>query len=134
MKDISIVICGEAGQGIQTVEKILTSILKLSGYYIFSTTEFMSRIRGGSNSTLIRISDVPVNSFVEKTDILIPLDSKAFDHVKWRTDKDTILLGREEFIQKKSKRTFEVKFTELAKEAGSKLYSNCWVDCRYAID
>ena len=124
MKDISIVICGEAGQGIQTVEKILTSILKLSGYYIFSTTEFMSRIRGGSNSTLIRISDVPVNSFVEKTDILIPLDSKAFDHVKWRTDKDTILLGREEFIQEKSKRTFEVRFAELAEEAGSKLYAN----------
>jgi len=124
MNDVSIVICGEAGQGIQTVEKILTSVLKLSGYYIFSTTEFMSRIRGGSNSTEIRISDTPVNSFVEKTDILIPLSSQAIDHVKWRIDKDTIILGRKEFIQGKKKRTFEVQFAKLAEEAGNKIYAN----------
>jgi len=124
MNDVSIVICGEAGQGIQTVEKILTSILKLSGYYIFSTTEFMSRIRGGSNSTEIRISDTPVNSFVEKIDILIPLDFKAVDHVKQRIGKDTIILGRKEFIQGKTKRTFEVQFTKLAEEAGNKIYAN----------
>ncbi len=124
MSDVSIVICGEAGQGIQTVEKILTSILKTAGYYIFSSTEFMSRIRGGSNSTEIRISDVPVNSFVEKTDMLIPFDSKAVEHVKWRIDKDTIMIGKKEFIEGKSKRTFEVPFSKLAEEAGSKLYAN----------
>jgi len=124
MNDVSIVICGEAGQGIQTVEKILTSVLKLSGYYIFSTTEFMSRIRGGSNSNEIRISDTPVNSFVEKIDILIPLSSQAVDHVKWRIDKDTIILGRKEFIQGKTKRTFEVQFAKLAEEAGNKIYAN----------
>jgi 2-oxoglutarate ferredoxin oxidoreductase subunit alpha len=124
MSDLSVVICGEAGQGIQTVEKILTSILKLSGYYIFSTKEFMSRIRGGSNSTEIRISDAPVNSFIERTDILIPLDSKAVEHVKWRIGKDTILLGRKEFIEGKSERRFEVTFSKLADEAGSKLFAN----------
>jgi 2-oxoglutarate ferredoxin oxidoreductase subunit alpha len=124
MKDISIVLCGEAGQGIQTVEKILISVLKLSGYFVFSAREFMSRIRGGSNSTEIRVSDKPVNSFVEEIDILIPLDSKAVDHVKWRIGKDTIMIGKKEFIEGKSKRIFEVPFIELAKETGNKLYAN----------
>ena len=124
MKDISIVLCGQAGQGIQTVEKILASILKLSGYYIFSTKEFMSRIRGGSNSTEIRVSNEPVNSFVEKIDILIPLSSEAVNHVKWRISEDTVLLGKKEFIEGKAKKTFEVPFIELAKEAGNKLYAN----------
>lgn len=124
MKDISIVLCGQAGQGIQTVEKMLASILKLSGYYIFSTKEFMSRIRGGINSTEIRLSDEPVGSFVEKIDILIPLSSEAVDHVKWRIGKDTVLLGRKEFIEGKAKKIFEVPFIELAKEAGNKLYAN----------
>jgi 2-oxoglutarate ferredoxin oxidoreductase subunit alpha len=124
MKDISIVLCGEAGQGIQTVEKILISVLKLSGYFVFSAREFMSRIRGGSNSTEIRVSDKPVNSFVEEIDILIPLDSKAVDHVKWRISKDTIMIGKKEFIEGKSKRIFEVPFIELAKETGNKLYAN----------
>ncbi|MEJ2567705.1 MAG: 2-oxoacid:acceptor oxidoreductase subunit alpha [candidate division WOR-3 bacterium] len=124
MKDISIVLCGKAGQGIQTVEKILVSILKLSGYFAFSAREFMSRIRGGSNSTEIRVSDEPVDSFVEKIDILIPLDDKAVDHVKWRIDKNTIMLGGKEFIEGKAKKTFEIPFIELAKEAGNKLYAN----------
>jgi 2-oxoglutarate ferredoxin oxidoreductase subunit alpha len=124
MKDISIVLCGQAGQGIQTVEKILVSILKRSGYFVFSAGEFMSRIRGGSNSTEIRVSDEPVNSFVEKIDVLIPLDYKAIDHVKWRIGKGTVLIGKKEFVEGKVNRTFEVPFTELAKEAGNKLYAN----------
>jgi 2-oxoglutarate ferredoxin oxidoreductase subunit alpha len=124
MNDISIVLCGAAGQGIQTVEKILVSILKLSGYFVFSAREFMSRIRGGSNSTEIRVSDRPVDSFVEKIDILIPLDREAIGHVKWRIGKDTVVLGKKDFIEGTSEKVFEVPFAELAKEAGNKLYAN----------
>jgi 2-oxoglutarate ferredoxin oxidoreductase subunit alpha len=43
---VSIVLAGEAGQGIQTVEYILTRVLKLSGYNVFASKEYMSRIRG----------------------------------------------------------------------------------------
>jgi len=56
MEDISIVLCGEAGQGIETIEDILTKILKDSRYNIFAVKEYMSRVRGGSNSTEIRVS------------------------------------------------------------------------------
>ena len=44
---ISIVVGGEAGQGIQTIEYLLTKLLKMEGYHIFATKEYMSRIRGG---------------------------------------------------------------------------------------
>ncbi len=44
--DVSIVLCGGAGQGIQTVEQLLTQALKLSGYHVFATKEYMSRVRG----------------------------------------------------------------------------------------
>ena len=50
-KDVSIVLCGEAGQGIQTVEEILIQAVKLGGYNVFSSKEYMSRIRGRENST-----------------------------------------------------------------------------------
>ena len=62
--DLSIVLCGEAGQGIQTVEQILTQVLKLSGFNVFATKEYMSRVRGGTNSTEIRISSHRISSFV----------------------------------------------------------------------
>ena len=67
--DISIVICGEAGQGIQTVEKLLTGIFKAAGYNVFATKEYMSRIRGGSNSTELRITSSKVSAFVDKIDL-----------------------------------------------------------------
>jgi 2-oxoglutarate ferredoxin oxidoreductase subunit alpha len=71
--DITIVLCGQAGQGMQTVGKLLTCISKTAGYNVFATTEYMSRVRGGMNSTLIRISKEPVKAFVDRIDILVPL-------------------------------------------------------------
>ena len=56
---VSIVLCGQAGQGIQTVEHLLTRIFKLAGYNVFATKEYMSRIRGGMNSTSLRIGSGP---------------------------------------------------------------------------
>ena len=82
--NVSIVLCGEAGMGIQTVESILTKLLKLSGYNVFATKEYMSRVRGGANSTEIRISSKRVNAFVDKIDILIPLNEGAIDRIKNR--------------------------------------------------
>ena len=37
--DVSVVLCGEAGQGIVTVEKLLVKALKDSGFNIFATKE-----------------------------------------------------------------------------------------------
>ena len=75
--DVSIVLCGEAGQGIQTVEFLLTRILKLAGCNVFATKEYMSRIRGGANSTEIRVSDKRVCALVDRIDILIALNKGA---------------------------------------------------------
>jgi len=47
--ELTIVLAGEAGQGIQTIEVLLTGLLKSGGYHIFATKEYMSRVRGGMN-------------------------------------------------------------------------------------
>ncbi len=124
MKDISIVLCGEAGQGIQTVEEILTRVLKRSGYCVFSTTEFMSRIRGGSNSTEIRVSGEEVSSYLDRVDLLIPISRDAVSHMNRRMDEDTVIMGEEKFIPGDHQKTVTVPFTEMAEEAGNKIYAN----------
>ena len=53
-EDVSIVLVGAAGQGIETVADFMARTLKLSGYFVFVTREFMSRIRGGTNSLQLR--------------------------------------------------------------------------------
>lgn len=126
-RDVSIVLCGQAGQGIQTVEKLLTGILKSNGYHIFSTKEFMSRVRGGMNSTQIRVSNNRVDSPVNRIDVLVPLDKGGINHVSCRLTPDTVILGEKEICGgelREEHRLYDIPFTKLATEAGDKIYAN----------
>ncbi len=69
----SFAIVGEAGQGIQFVETLVPLIAKRSGLHVFSYKEYMSRIRGGSNSTFIRVSDESVKAFRSVVDFVFVL-------------------------------------------------------------
>ena len=124
---LSIVLCGEAGQGIQTVEHILTRGLKLSGFNVFSTTEFMSRVRGGCNSTEIRISSKRVNAFVDRIDILVSFSKCAIPHLRKRISPKTMIVGEKENIEREDYekyRIWEAPFSKIAAEIGSKIYTN----------
>lgn len=125
MEDLSIVICGEAGQGIQTVEKLFTIIIKKAGFNVFSTKEYMSRVRGGSNSTEIRISTKSVLAYVDRIDILVPLNKDAIHHIQSRISKNTLIIGEGKNIEtNKTSKKIAFPITETAEEIGSKIYSN----------
>jgi len=126
--DLSIVLCGEAGQGIQTVEQILTQVLKISCFNVFATKEYMSRVRGGTNSTEIRISSHRISSFVDKIDILIPLSKGAIEHLEKRITPRTIILAEEanfvkECLPDKCK-IANIPFNQIAAELGGAIYVN----------
>ncbi len=127
-KDISIVLCGPAGQGIKTAENLMVSVFRKAGYSVFATKEYMSRIRGGSNSTTIRISSKPVKALVDRMDLLISLDREAFKHVQHRISPETKIIGEKETLFQKdaqwSGQSLDVPLTELAKETGGKIYAN----------
>lgn len=89
-EDINIVIAGEAGQGIETASEVITKILHANSFNVFSIPEYMSRIRGGSNSSLIKITDEQSPCFSDRIDLLFALDPKAFEHLKDRITPDTI--------------------------------------------
>ncbi len=125
--DISIVLCGAAGQGIQTVEALLTKTLKGTGYYVFATREYMSRVRGGVNSTSIRVSSKPVRAYIERIDLLIPLNKESIPHLQERVSVDTIIIGENEFINILPGvlgEKIEIPFSELSTELGGKIYAN----------
>jgi len=126
--NISIVLCGEAGQGIQTVEILLTRFLKRFGYNFFSTKEYMSRIRGGSNSTEIRISSQRVSAYVDRIDLLIPLSREALTHLKPRISPETCIIGDPEKLTGTNGNNeysfIEIPFSRLAEEVGGTLYAN----------
>lgn len=127
-QSVSIVLCGQAGQGIQTVEHLLTRIFKLAGYNVFATKEYMSRIRGGMNSTSLRIGSEPVRAPVNRIDILIPLNKGALKHVESRLGSETIILADKESLgndlDQTAYRFVDVPFTRMAIDIGNKIYSN----------
>ncbi|OPX60196.1 MAG: 2-oxoglutarate synthase subunit KorA [Methanobacterium sp. PtaB.Bin024] len=135
-EDISLVLCGEAGQGIQTVEAILAHAIKQSGYHIFSTKEYMSRVRGGQNSTEIRISSHRVASYVNRIDILLALSSGAIKHLEDRISGDTLIIGDPEHLKTvKEEGIFqehglntdnfiEIPLMESAQEIGGLIFAN----------
>jgi 2-oxoglutarate ferredoxin oxidoreductase subunit alpha len=126
--DLSIVLCGQAGQGVQTVEFLLTRLLKLAGYHVFATKEYMSRVRGGLNSTTIRVSHREVAAYVHRMDILVPLSGGAVEHVAKRISPETVVLGERAVIGDgpalQSCRVLDIPFTKMAQEIGNAIYSN----------
>ncbi|MEN6553720.1 MAG: 2-oxoacid:acceptor oxidoreductase subunit alpha [Methanobacterium sp.] len=124
-EDVSIVLCGEAGQGIQTVEEILVQAIKLGGYNVFSSKEYMSRIRGGENSTEIRVSSNRVVAYVNRIDILIAISRGAIDHLKDRISDDTIIMGDEDTLKDiEMASLIKVPFLKTAKAIGGPIFAN----------
>lgn len=122
--DISVVICGEAGHGIQTVEQALTGILKNAGYNIFATKEYMSRVRGGANSTEIRLANEKIRAYVDRIDILIPLSKGAIEHLQDRISKQTIIFAKQETTAEQQCNVINIDFLKIAEEIGDKIYEN----------
>ncbi|MGM0445603.1 MAG: 2-oxoacid:acceptor oxidoreductase subunit alpha [Bacillota bacterium] len=90
--DFNIVIGGEAGQGLTTVDNIMGKILFREGFNIFSSKDFMSRIRGGHNFMQLRISDEKLYGPTDEIDLLVALNSETADIHKDKLKEDGIVL------------------------------------------
>jgi len=122
---ISILIGGAAGTGIKTLENILTTAFKESGYFVISTKEYMSRVRGGSNTTLLRISDRPLIAPCWHVDLFIALDTDALSHVQERLRDDSIVLA-DENVEYEHIDTIGIPMVKTATELGNKNYENSY--------
>ncbi|HPJ25268.1 MAG TPA: 2-oxoacid:acceptor oxidoreductase subunit alpha [Synergistaceae bacterium] len=127
-RDVSVVLCGAAGQGIQTVEELLVRLGKSLGYHVYANREYMSRVRGGHNSTAVRIASSPVRALVDRIDILVPLGGGIRKNVLQRMDSQTLVIGdMEELREELEGYTFQsvhVPFLEIAQEAGGAVFAN----------
>ena len=122
---LSIVLAGAAGQGIQTVESMLTSLLHQTGFYVFSSKEYMSRVRGGVNSTEIRVASVPVKSFIDRIDILIALNAEVISHLQHRLSDETLVLADVNTVGKFSHLSIvDIPLQQLAKDTGNQVVAN----------
>ena len=78
-EDLNWAIGGEAGDGINSTGKIFAQALSRAGRHVFTSKDFASRIRGGYTAYKIRTAVDPVESVVDRLDVLIALTQRTVD-------------------------------------------------------
>ena len=124
--DLNIKVGGSAGQGLQTTGMALAKTLKKSGFHVFATQYYLSRVRGGHNTFKIRISDSPIAAMTEGVDLLLALDSESIDkHLSEITDGVVVVDADTVKVNSSSESIFHVPMLKIAKDVcGDKIYSN----------
>ena len=75
----TVLIGGEAGQGLVTVGQLLSKCLVRAGWRIVVTQGYQSRVRGGHNSWAVRFGAGEFGAPVEAVDLLVALDQESVD-------------------------------------------------------
>jgi len=91
--EVNVVFGGEAGQGLQTIGLVLARTLLSGGLHVLVVNEFMSRIRGGSNSVTLRAAVDPVRAPTDRIDLCVLLDFDALARLRGRCTPTTLLVG-----------------------------------------
>ena len=74
----NILLGGAAGQGVDTTTAILEKLLKRSGYCVLTVRDFMSRIRGGHNFSLVRFGPGTVYSHDSAVHLIVALNEETY--------------------------------------------------------
>ncbi len=118
----TIVLGGEAGQGVQYIETMLVRVAKESGYHVFATKEYMSRVRGGINTSEIRLHGAPLRAHVDHIDLLVLLKAGVIAHLGRRVTEDTLIVGEQTSFD--GALGVAMPFSALATEIGHAIYAN----------
>lgn len=114
----NLLIGGAAGQGIDTTAAILEKLLKRSGYSVFTARNFMSRVRGGHNFSLMRFGIEPVHSHSNRLDGIVALDEETIRlHKEQLKDNGFILC--DDKLSGSDPRFIHVQMDAMAKTLGN---------------
>lgn len=95
----TIVLGGEAGEGIKSAGQILAHSLIKTGHTVFVYDEYPSLIRGGHNSVNVTYSLDPVYGPNREIDILVCLNRETFDLHKVNLNKGSVVLYDKDFFK-----------------------------------
>lgn len=88
----SVVIGGEAGDGVRAAGGILGKIFNRHGLYSFVREDYQSLIRGGHNFSQIIASPEKVWSQYDEAEIVVALDERTVENHKDRLSDDGVLI------------------------------------------
>ena len=115
----NILIGGAAGQGVDTTSKLIQTILKRKGFYVFSNKDYMSRVRGGHNFTQIRFGKDKVFSHNNNLDIVIAFNEETIKIHNERLSENGLIICDDD-IKQNGNNILKFPFKSTAKDIGNK--------------
>lgn len=123
---VSISFCAAAGLGLQTAEDMSRDFLSAAGFYVFTSREYMSRVRGGSNSTQIRVGVSPVRAPLERIDWLFAVSGGLRPNIISNITGDTKIFGDASVIgaeiESLGHKMTDLRLGQLSQELGGQRY------------
>lgn len=92
MGEFSILIGGQAGDGIKQAGNAVARIFNRLGYWVFVYEDYPSLIRGGHNFAIVRASSERIASHRNGIDVLVALNQEAVDRHSWRLGEGSMVL------------------------------------------
>ena len=129
--EMNVVLGGEAGQGLQTIGLVLARTFLGGGQHVMVVNEFMSRIRGGSNSVTLRAGAQPVGAFSDRIDCCVLFDHDALERLRGRCAEGTMLIGDPKIFGEMAG-MLPLPLHELSAPVGGALYANSVV-CGFLV-
>jgi len=115
MKDLSILIAGRAGDGIDKSSLIIGEILARLGYRIYIYRDYPSIIRGGHTFSIIRCSENKIAAHEDAIDVLLALNQDSIDLHKSRLSAKSLIIYDSSTV--KSDLGIGIPIGEIIKEA-----------------
>ncbi|MGM0419420.1 MAG: 2-oxoacid:acceptor oxidoreductase subunit alpha [Bacillota bacterium] len=128
--DLNLVLAGEAGQGLKTFEKLIGKALFKIGFNVFSSKDYMSRVRGGHNFMSIRFGDQEFSAPREDIDILIAFNQESVDKHKQEVNDNGFILFDGELDDT---RALEIKAKEICKEVNPKAANSVYAGALWQL-
>jgi 2-oxoglutarate ferredoxin oxidoreductase subunit alpha len=117
MQDYSVLVGGQAGDGIRQVGSLVARLLSSLGYRIYFWDDYPSLIRGGHNFSLIRACEGNIQAYKETVDVLVALNEETVKRHKWRLSPGGMLIFDTDVFQSEG---CGLKLTSMVKDAGGK--------------
>ncbi len=99
MKDVSVLIGGKAGDGINSAGSLVAYLLNHIGFTIYLYFEYPSLIRGGHNFAIVRGSEKSIGTCWDEVDFLLALNQDTIERHKDICTRETEIIFNADLVK-----------------------------------
>ena len=99
MKDVSVLIGGKAGDGINSAGALVAHLLNHMGYSIYLYFDYPSLIRGGHNFAIIRGSEKSIGTCWNHVDFVLALNKETVERHQDKCTSDTVIISNADLVK-----------------------------------